>query len=91
MLYEVTHVPQIPSIDFWLGTGGATSERGVDSAEPHVRAILDDRGRIMVLMTYNTDFGDAFEREGDDHQYFLAFAPDGYAFGINALVYAMSH
>ena len=91
MLYEVTHVPQIPSIDFWLGTGGATSERGSDSAAPHVRAILDEHGRIMVLMTYNTDFGDAFEREGDNHQYFLTFAPDGYAFGINALVYAMSH
>ena len=36
---------------------------------PHVRAILDDEdGHIMVLMTHNTDFGDAFEREGDDHR-----------------------
>ena len=26
---------------------------------------------MMVLMTHNTDFGDAFEREGDDHEYFL--------------------
>ena len=45
----------------------------------------------MVLITHNTDYGDAFEREGDSHQYFLTFAPDGYAFGVNALVYAMSH
>jgi hypothetical protein len=90
-LYEVTRVPQIPSIGFWADSGGRTSERGAASAEPHVRAILDDGGRVMVLMTHNTDFGDAFEREGDNYDYFLRFAADGYAFGINAVVYAMTH
>lgn len=90
-LYDVRHIPQIPSINFWAATGGQTSERGRDSAVPHVRAIMNEDGRILVLMTHNTDFGDAFEREGDDHRYFLQFAPDGYAFGINALVYAMTH
>ena len=90
-LYDVREIPQIPSIGFWLDTGGQTSERGAASAEPHVRAIFDPRGRIMVLMTHNTDFGDAFEREGDNHEYFLRFAPPGYAFGINALIYAMTH
>jgi hypothetical protein len=58
---------------------------------PHVRAIFDENGRMMVLMTHNTDFGDAFEREGDDHEYFLTFAPEGYAFGVNALLYSMTH
>jgi hypothetical protein len=91
LLYDVKHIPQIPSINFWAGTGGATSERGSDSAVPHVRAIFDESGRIMVLMTHNTDFGDAFEREGDDHAYFLKFAPDGYAFGVNAILYSMTH
>jgi hypothetical protein len=91
ILYDIKHIPQIPSINFWAGTGGQTSERGSLSAVPHVRAILDDRGRIMVLMTHNTDFGDAFEREGDDHEYFLKFAPDGYAFGVNAILYSMTH
>jgi hypothetical protein len=91
VLYDVRRVLQVPSIGFWLNTGGRTSERGAESAEPHVRAVFDDRGRIMVLMTYNTDFGDAFEREGDDRRYFLQFAPEGYAFGINALIYALTH
>ena len=90
LLYDIRHIPQIPSINFWAGSG-QTSERGADSAVPHVRAILDDNGRIMVLMTHNTDFGDAFEREGDDHEYFLKFAPDGYAFGVNAILYSMTH
>jgi len=90
ILYDIRHIPQIPSINFWAGTG-STSERGSQSAVPHVRAILDENGRIMVLMTHNTDFGDAFEREGDDHEYFLKFAPDGYAFGVNAILYSMTH
>jgi len=91
MLYQVDAVPQIPSINFWYGSGGRTSERGPDSATPHARGIFDERGNLMVLITHNTDFGDAFEREGDSREYFNAFAGVGYAFGINALLYAMSH
>jgi len=90
-VHSIAKIPQIPSIDHWLSTGGGTSERFADSATPHVRAILDDHDRIMVLMTHNTDFGDAFEREGVNHQYFLTFSVDGYAFGINALIYSMTH
>jgi hypothetical protein len=91
-LYDIHRILQIPAIDFWAGPGSNTSERGRDSAVPHVRAVLDEEGgRIMVLMTHNTDFGDAFEREGDDHSYFLQFAPEGYAFGVNTIVYSMTH
>jgi hypothetical protein len=90
-LMAVDKVPQIPSINFWGGPGGPTSERGADSAVPHVRAINDDHGRIMVLITHNTDFGDSFEREGDSRQYFLQFSVQGYAFGVDALLYGMTH
>ena len=55
------------------------------------RAISDAHGRIMVLMTHNTDIGDSWEREGDDKSYFYTFSVNGYALGINALLYAMSH
>jgi len=89
--FEVTKVPQIPSISHWMGTGGGTSEQGADSAVPHARAIYDSKGHMMVFITHNTDFGDAFEREGDDAQYFYTFSVDGYAFGINVLLYALSH
>ena len=89
--FDVKRVPQIPSINFWGGRGGPTSERGADSATPHARAIADKAGRIMVLMTHNTDIGDSWEREGDDPDYFYTFSVDGYAFGINVLMYAMTH
>jgi len=45
----------------------------------------------MVLMTHNTDLGDSWEREGDDTSYFYRFAADGYALGINVVLYAMTH
>jgi len=87
----VPKIPQIPGIRYWMVSRGGTSERGTDSAEPHVRAIQDDRGRIMVLMTHNTDFGDSFEEEATNHEYFLEFSVPGYAFGVDALVYSMTH
>jgi hypothetical protein len=90
MLYQVTEVPQIPSINFWFRSG-QTSERGAESREPHARGIFDEHGNMMVLSTHNTDFGDAFEREGENREFFEHFAGVGYAFGINALLYAMTH
>ena len=88
----VGHVPQVTNIQFWRGSGGTeTSERGADSLEVHTRAISDARGRIMVLMTHNTDLGDSWEREGEDPGYFYQFSPPGYAVGINVLVYTLTH
>jgi hypothetical protein len=89
--FEVKRVPQIPSINFWMGSGGQTSEWGDDSAVPHARGIADTHGRLMVFITHNTDLGDSWEREADDPNYFYAFSVDGYAFGINVLLYAMTH
>jgi hypothetical protein len=89
--FDVKRTPQISSINYWAGSGGDTSERGADSAIVHTRAVLDSQGRIMVLMTHNTDFGDGFEREAENPDYFLKFSVPGYQFGINALLYAMTH
>jgi hypothetical protein len=88
-LFDAKRFPQIPSIG-WT-TSGTTSERGSDSATPYPRAILDSKGRIMLFMSMNTDFGDAYEREGDDPTYFYNFSVEGYAIGINVVLYAMTH
>jgi hypothetical protein len=45
----------------------------------------------MVLMTHNNDVADSWEREGEDPAFFYQFSPDGYALGLNVLMYAMSH
>jgi hypothetical protein len=91
LVLHVDHFPQIPGIGATDWRHGQTSERGAASATPHARAILDQHGRVMVLITHNTDFGDAYEREEDDPEYFRNFSVIGYAFGINVLVYLMTH
>ena len=89
MLYSVHTLPQIPNVGLWRFER-RTSER-IDSDEVHVRGIQDRQGRVMVLMTHNTDFGDAYERESDDPSYFQHFSINGYAIGIDVLLYAMTH
>ena len=88
-LFDAKRFPQIPSIA-WVYSG-TTSERGADSATPEARAVLDAKGRVMVFISHNTDFGDSYEREGDDPTYFYNFSVEGYAIGINILLYAMTH
>jgi hypothetical protein len=90
-IFDVKRIPQIPAIGRWGGPGDSTSEQGADSAVVYTRAIADAKGRIMLFITHNTDFGDSYEREGDDPRYFYAFSVDGYAVGIDTLVYAMTH
>ena len=47
--------------------GTTTRERGSDSPEASFRAIRDKRdGHIMVVMTFNTDVADSWERVGED-------------------------
>jgi hypothetical protein len=58
----------------------------------HHRAILDDKGRIMVLATHNTDNGDGWEREGESDYYFHNFSEKiAYPLGINIVFYVMTH
>ena len=90
-MFDVQKLPQIPSISHWRRSGGGTSERGPDSDVPVIRGISDHHGNLMVLMTHNTDISDAWEREGEDPEYFYSFSPDGYAVGLNIVLYAMSH
>jgi hypothetical protein len=68
---HVDTVPQVPNIGFWRRTGGLTTERYEDSPHANFRKIADEHGRIMVLMTHNTDIADSWEREGEDPDFFL--------------------
>ena len=88
--FIVDHMPQIPNIQHWR-SAHTTSEQGADSAVPVFSAVRDHRGRIMIAMTHNTDIADAFEREGEDPEYFYQFSPTGYALGINVLLHALTH
>jgi hypothetical protein len=81
---------QVPSIQRWERSG--VSYRGEDTREMHVRAWLDDKQRIMVIATHNTDNGDGWEREGEDEDYFHQFSETrAYPLGINIIFYLMTH
>jgi Domain of unknown function (DUF4159) len=91
---------QVPSLPLWDGSdnsdsghyGGWRARRGDGSPDMHVRAWLDDRGRIMVIATHNTDNGDGWEREGENHDYFQIFSEQrAYPLGINIIYYIMTH
>lgn len=91
-LYTVDSIPQIPSIQYWYRSGRLdTSERGAESAVPSLHGIFDRRGRLMVVMTHNTDIADGWEREGEDDEFFFLFSPNAYAIGINVILYAFTH
>jgi len=89
-LYDVKAVEQVSNIRFWIQTG-SVSERGSDSAQVNFRGIADERGRLMVVMAHNTDIPDTWEREGESKEYFDRFSPNGYAVGVNIVLYAMTH
>ncbi|MBM3779701.1 MAG: DUF4159 domain-containing protein [Acidimicrobiia bacterium] len=87
-MHTLPGVPQVTNINNWRRTAG-TSEQG--ETQPFLRGIADRHGRLLVLMSFNSDIGDSWEREGEDPDFFRQFSPDGYALGLNVLVYAMTH
>jgi hypothetical protein len=91
---------QMPSLPKWERSENPTSGRyggwgaRADDGPPdmHVRAWFDDKGRIMIIATHNTDNGDGWEREGEDHEYFQIFSEQrAYPLGINIIYYIMTH
>jgi hypothetical protein len=92
MMFPVTRLPQMASIQTWRRTGGSLLERwNEDGSPPNARGIADAHGRLMVVMVHNSDIPDGWEREGEDPEYFFKFSPDAYAVGIDILLYAMTH
>jgi Domain of unknown function (DUF4159) len=92
MMFPVSRLAQMASIQTWRRTGGDTIERwNEDGAAPDARGIADEHGRLMVVMVHNTDIPDGWEREGEDPEYFFRFSPESYAIAIDILLYSMTH
>ena len=82
--YDIDGATMIPA----LGRSDQYGEQDVDYATNH--AILDDDGRVMVLINWNSDMGDGWE-----HTYHPAYptryANAAYQLGINYLMYSLTH
>ena len=89
-MFPVAKLPQMASINTWRRTDDVIERWNEDGSPPSARGIADEQGRLMVVMIHNTDMPDAWEREGEDSEYFFRFSPEAYAVGINILLYAMT-
>ena len=84
---------QTPNINLGIQSQytGVTWERS-DAVDMHVRAISDDKGRMMVIAMHNCDNGDGWEREGENDYFFHEFSEKrAFPLGINVIFYAMTH
>ena len=61
-----------------------------DGFVAHWRGIYDDKGRVMVAISFNSDLGDSWEW-ADDPNYPEKFSALGIRLGINYILYAMTH
>ena len=86
VVYDLDQRIQIPSRQY--SYSGRTWEK--DGYTPHWRGIYDDDGRLMVAINFNMDIGDAWEH-ADWPDYPENMTALAYRFGINYLVYAMTH
>ena len=91
---------QVPTIQFWNRDHDPKDPysplqrvfRGEGSEEMHVRALLDDKNRVVILAIHNSDISDGWERESENELYFNQFSEKvAYPLGINIIFYLMTH
>jgi hypothetical protein len=85
--FDVDKVMQIPNVS--NGCNGGPTYESRDETDPMIFGISDDTGRLMTLITYNSDLGDAWEWM-DNPCYPEAYSGQAYRMGINFIIYAMS-
>lgn len=87
VFYEIDELVQVPNVG--LGRmGGRTWEQ--DGYEPALRGIFDENGRLLVVINWNTDLGDAWEW-AEDPWYPWYFSNYAYKLGVNMILYGMTH
>jgi hypothetical protein len=85
-VYDLNDRYQVPGARY-RGTGITEKCSGCPAAW---KGIYDDKGRIMVAMTFDSDVGDSWEF-ADDPSYDEKYSELGIRIGINYIVYSMTH
>ena len=84
VLYDLNQRTQIPGRrHLWQGTAHM-------EGPPRWQGVYDDEGRLLVAINFNMDMGDAWEH-ADDPSYPEPMTALAYRFGINYIIYAMTH
>jgi len=86
--YRLTEYPQVPGLGSFFN--GVTWEKGGYVAGLY--AILDDDGRAMALINFNTDMGDGWEwSNAENYPGYIQYTAQAYRMMINEVVYALTH
>jgi hypothetical protein len=85
IFFDVDQTVEIPG-DRHVYFGGRAGMAG----PAHWRGLYDDSGRLLVIANHNMDVGDAWEH-ADDPGYPLPSTKSAYGFGVNYVIYALTH
>ena len=86
--YQIGAYPQIPGLGSFM-QGRTWEKMGFQS---HLRSVLDDNGRAMVLINWNTDMGDGVEwSNAEEYPGYIAYTAEAYRMMINEIVYSLTH
>ena len=86
--YPLDGFPQVAGLGSFMA--GRSWEKGGYIA--HLRTILDDNGRSMVFINWNTDMGDGWEwSNAEEFPGYVKYTTQAYRMGINEIVYALTH
>ena len=86
--FDIDTVVQAPNRN--NGCRRGPTWESADDRVPRIYGISDDSGRLMVVVTYNSDLGDAWEYM-DLACYPEMYSGAAYRMGLNFMIYAMSH
>jgi hypothetical protein len=86
--YRIDGYPQVPGIGSFME--GRTWEKG--GFVPHLRTILDDAGRPMMFINWNTDMGDGWEWSNvAEFPGYVKYTAMAYQMAINEIIYSLTH
>jgi hypothetical protein len=85
-VYDLDNRYQVPGARY-LSTG--VTEK-CENCPAYWRGIYDDKGRVVVALTMDSDLGDSWEW-ADDPRYEERFSALGIRIGVNYIIYAMTH
>ena len=85
--FDINTLMQIPGLRSIFN--GRTYERR-DGYPAYCRGVYDNNGRLMMMINFNTDIGDAWEHAAERF-YPREYSDMAYRMGINAVVYALTH
>lgn len=86
--YKLDGYPQVAGLGSFMA--GRSWEKGGYLAR--LRTILDDNGRPMLYINWNTDMGDGWEWSNvEEFPGYIKYTAQAYRMGINEVVYALTH